>query len=653
MTWTPPTLIVKAALASGPVDDINDISSGAWTDLSSRVCGVARCKRGRNDVRAQFGAGTCTITLDNSDRMLDPLNPSGLVYHLDGEGLPLCPVTVDWSWDGNTYRAFTGYLGPQAWPATTAPHGTKATVELQVTDKAGWSPGLPADAWGVMLAALQPDWWLRMDGGFPVVADDSVIPNRTPAGGGAFMVSPSGISRYEDGLQSWEGQAPSLRIVSDNVVVSNANDIMPDGNELNMTIMFLWNATAAVPTGETARVAAMFYPGGTSTKRWQVYLDDDGEAHAATYDAGGTLIATDIIDRTGSAVSRFDDQNTHLVIIRFTSGNNMDVWFGGLSLDSGTLTAAAAVYESDLIIGGAGMDMQYDELVILRRALTDTVIDGILLAGDASQAKPWHGDDWNDRLSHWFEAAGLTPDIDDTEQWHMPSPDPDDGMFGLDANSGLPATLAQAIQLVAEWSGGSAWVTKDGYWRVRSLDALTDVAYAAEYATTSAVFTDEDGTLGAGEYRHAGIEPRGSDIDQIVNSVAASFSVRANPPSDVSERRFTITPRNEDSIARYGIRADSFTSKWWGWAMNAHVADTIVESWGTPQPGIETIHLDALADDDVTQWIIETCELELAVDAVYTPFGATARTFTGLNIQSIEWTLTTENLTCDLTVARS
>jgi hypothetical protein len=648
MTWTPPSVVVKVALEKGPFDTV---SGGDWTDLSDRVRGQVSCKRGRSDVRSQFGPGTITVTLDNSDRMLDPQNPSGLVYAAGMEGLPLCPVTVDWVWDGDTYRMFTGLLGPECWLTTTAPHGENATVVLQAMDQAAYSPGLPGDPWAAMLAAFRPEWWLRMDGGFPVVADGSVIPNRASLGNGAYMESPSGISRYIDTFNSVTPAPPALQLVTDNIVVSNAADIMPDGNETDVTVILWWQAVSAVPTGDTVRVAAMLDPTGT-TLRWQVTVDDDGEATVSTYDSGGTLIDSAMIDRTGSVISRFDDTSAHLLIVRFTSGNNLDVWFGGCSPTGGTVTAAATVYESALTLGPSPMDTRYDEVMMVRHALTDDEVDGILLAG-GGVAGVWHGDDWIDRLTHWHLAVGKAAGVTEIAEWHMPSTDPDDGLFGLSSNFGLQTSLGQAVQAVAAWAGGAAWVTKDGYWRARSLDALTDVTYAANYATTSAVFTDEDATLGTGEYRHAGVTPTGVDTDSIINQVSAEFAVRADPPTDISPSRFLITPRDEASIARFGIRTETVSSEWWNWATVATIADTLVERFAWPTAGPSEIHLDALADDDLTLWLAETCELELAVDVIYTPFGESPITAEGLNIQSIEWQIDNVSLTCDLTVARS
>ena len=101
-----------------------------------------------------------------------------------------------------------------------------------------------------------------MDGGFPVLADGSLIPNRSGSGGSAIMVSPSGISRYVDPIASVTALA-ALQLVTDNIVVSNAADIMPDGNETDVTIVLWWQAVSAVPTGDTVRVAAMLAAEGS------------------------------------------------------------------------------------------------------------------------------------------------------------------------------------------------------------------------------------------------------------------------------------------------------------------------------------------------------------------------------------------------------
>lgn len=79
----------------------------------------------------------------------------------------------------------------------------------------------------------------------------------------------------------------------------------------------------------------------------------------------------------------------------------------------------------------------------------------------------------------------------------------------------------------------------------------------------------------------------------------------------------------------------------------------MLERYAQPYAGVRTIHLDATGDDDLTAWLAETCELELAVAVTWTPFGADPVTIDVLNIQQIDLQITNETLTCDLTVARS
>lgn len=649
MSWSPPLLIVKVALALGPSDTPTEPD---WTDLSDRVRGDARGRRGRSDARAAFSPGTVEVDLDNSDRMLDPLNPDGLVYAADGLGLPLCPVLIAWRWNGTDHTVFSGFLTGECWQTTTAPHGETSRVKLQAVDEIGCSTGLPVGYWEVFTQATAPDWWLKMDGGFPVLADGSEIPNRSGSGGSAVVYSPSGISRY---VQSETGSqvspTPSARIVADNTVTSPASLVMPDGDAMNLTTWVFFQAKSAVATGDTARIVSMTDPGG-STLRWEVWISDDGEAHAASYDAAGTLIAADVIDRTATGVSRWDDGTPRLVIVRFTSGNNMDVWVGGATLTGGTLTAAAAVYESDLVLGPSTVDAVYDDLVLWRRDLTDELIAGTVLAA-ASIVYPWHGDVWADRLGHWFDAAGKTVDVDVTDEWHMPVPDGDDGLFGIgQLTPSVPATLFQALDDTTGFAGGCTWVTREGRFRCRSVQALTDPFYAPHYSDTSAVFTDAD-SLGDGEYRHAGVVPSGTDIDTVINRVEVLFYRRQNPPSNVQPAAFVIRPGDDESIARYRLREEPFQTEWWGWIANSDVADAMLARYAHPAPGIHTVSLDALGDDDLTTWLAETCELELAVDVAYTPFGKDQIVAEGLNIQQITWTLGPDRLTADLTVARS
>ena len=665
---TAPRLIVQVALSMGPKDTPGELD---WTDLSGRVKAYSD-SRGRDDVLQAFQPGTATITLDNSDRMLDPSNPDGLLFDgADPIGLPLCPVKVTILWDNVEYPKFAGFLGPEAWPGGTAPHGPSGDVTLNAVDSLGHSPGLPADMWGLAVASLQPAWWSRMDDfEFPVLdpaGPANEIPNSIGDGHGTLEgttgvysepftsgTSPSGYGVNDPGL---------LLLGGDHLVRFPASEIMPDGDQDKLTLFKWWSCRAPLGSGEIAEVARFVDPADDSM-RLRVYIDgDDGHAYATTYDAAETIVDSDEIDPTSFGFSRFDTGDEHMLTVRWDAGsdNNCKVWFGGISV---TLTIPGDLYESDLLLGPAPVDTLVDEVAIWREALNITTqIEPVFMAGGFGML--WGSDQWIDRLSHFIDATGRLTDADDTNAMHF-SVETVDGLWGLihpsrpsiDGSDGnysvtLPDTLADAYQVTVESAGGVRWADKENNIRARSIGALTDASFAAHYADP-VTFTDDPGTLGADEYRHAGVEVTGLRIDRVINFASIDYMYcPGGPPAIATARPMNCFRRDEASIERYGIRADAQKSEWCDWLLNQFLVDQKVARFAQPHQEIENIHLDPLNDDDLAAWLITECELEKACDVVYTPSGADPVTLTDLNIQHIVFTWNPERWSVDLKAAKS
>lgn len=648
--WNGPTPVLKAALSKGPFDTV---SGGDWTDLSDRVLAV-RLTRGRTDVLQPFTAGTLEVELDNSDRALDPSNSSGLVYASSGDGLPLCPVTLDIDWNGSETRRFTGFLGPECWPtADTSPYGPVATVTLIATDALGFSPELPAEAWHCMLLATTPDVWLPMDASFPVLVDGSVIPNRAGSGGDAVLVeSDSSLSRMSDELGTF---APGLKFSENHKLKIPASVAMPDGDESYLTFCGWWRLDTAHGVGESSTVVALTSPGG-STKRFDLVINEDGEAVATWYDSGGSSLDSVTITKPGPG--RWDDNDSVFWIVRYTSGNNCEVWVEGYS--DTTSSAASVVYESDFYLGPSDLDPVVDEfaLWIGEDRPTDDEIAGFNLAA-GGPVKPWHGDNFlgdgsatGSRVDHWYTAAGKTVTVDDTNEWHLPTDDGVSGMWGLGTFGNIPANLAEALRETVG-PNGAVWVTKEGHYRLRTVDSLTDATWASDYATSCADFTDEDATLTAPDYHHAGVRLSALSLDRVVNRVEGSFLhlIDLGPPLDVAN--MSIAPQDDASIARYGRRIATHQFQWYGWIRVASWCDEMLDRYADPTVQVEAVELDLMGDTPLTTWWVETCELEKAVTVTYTPFGDSPVTLTGLNIQyeRLEWTPTSMRVT--LGVAKS
>jgi len=625
---TLPGAILKVALTKGPFDSV---SSGDFTDLSDRLLEVST-DRGRDNVLDDFRAGRLRALLDNSDGMLDPQNPSGLVYVGDESGFPLCPVTLDLVWSGTEYRRFTGFLGAECWKWSPNPYGPASAVELVALDQMGFPSELPSNIWHMAMRQLgigseKPYWHLQMDTGLPVVGDGNPVKNRSGSGGVATFSSPlTLLGRATD--QQFGIASPALQMPEDSYLTSPAADVMPDGDELNLTFMTWWKHGDGTGLAASATVAKMVAPGG-GTVRWSIEVDTSGVAQIETFDAGGSSVDTASITNPLSS-GRWDNQQWHLVVARFTSGNTLKVWFGGYSA---TLTATSTVYESDLVVGPSGATNTYmDEVFVVRRSVSDDEIAGLFIA--ATYNLMWIGYSHADALGAMLEASGRVVTVDDTNQWHVPAPDPDLCFSGITSQASIPSSYPEAAALVAG-PFGARWVNRDGFLRVRTVMALSDATYAANYATVAATFTDEDATLSAGEYRHAGVEVSGYRLDRIINRAIVLFYYFTSAGDFTTTKNGAAVSEDDASITRYGLREFSSprSVNWYGWTIAASAADEIRDRYSTPTVELESIDLDATTDPALAQWLCETCELELAVDVIYTPYDQSPRTVSGVNIQ--------------------
>ena len=292
MTWSPPVPTLSIAL------DPSDPTT--FTDLSSRIRGETplMLKRGRDNPLDVFSPGQITVELDNRDRMLDPMNPTGLVYAEGGFGVPGCPVTLDLTFDGTTKRRFTGRLAGECWAGAGTPLYAGSprgqTVTLVAEDRLANSPDLLSIPWHLLLVAMFPDWWLPMDCAFPVLADGSAVPNRAPSGGSATLEILSGVIGAHVTGDGYSPTTPNLAMSSENRLVSAAADIMPTGDCLNLTIAMFWKTDLNHSAGQQTTVMRLEDPGGgvSGTPRMEIIVDDAGEAQVTTYNAGGTLVAT-------------------------------------------------------------------------------------------------------------------------------------------------------------------------------------------------------------------------------------------------------------------------------------------------------------------------------------------------------------------------
>lgn len=652
MTWLAPAPTLKVALSHGRFTA--EPGPGDWTDLTDRIVDEAPwivdlCSR--DTPRDAFRPGALAIVLDNTDRMLDPSNPDGWVYAPDGKGLPGCPVEFDLTFDGSTERRATMFLASPAWAGGGSRGSAERTVTLVCRDRLDWSGDLPDSPWACATMALHPDWWLPMDPPNAVLGDGSLVPDRSGATSSAADLTVVGMSlaRPDSEPGAW---TPWLKVPPQAYLTSAAADVMPDGDEIDLTGWCWWDCDATQTTGQSTRVLALVEPGGGDT-RMEIVVDDDGEAQVTTYDAAGSVVDTGTVPRT--FVSRWDaGSGPHFVWFRFTSGNNLRVSFGGDTID---LAATSVVYESDFIQGpSTDAICWWDEVTLFRRSLTDYELAGMVLPTGGFVGQ-WFGHTYTDRLAAWLEAAGITVTADWTNRMHVPVDDPEvSGFIGI-GSPGIPANVADAWrQTVGD--GGAVKSDREGFLVARDATALTSGDYDTQYVTPRQAFSDA-ATLPGGALRLGGARRSAVDEDSVINRVESQFwyVVDAGPPMDL--QRMAFRPDSTDvldgrtSFQQFGRRTHSESIDRYGWEQAGSRAQTLLERHAFPVVGFDVLTFDATGDDDLAAWLM-TAEAEMPIDVSYEPdIGADRVTVEGLNIQGLRISGTTHTLRAVMKAFRS
>lgn len=113
-----PTLTVEIAFTTDPW------STPTWTDVSTYAESVS-VRRGKARVLDNQQAGTCSVTLDNSDGRFDPSNASGPYYP---NVLPMRRIRIRATYSATVYGLFSGFI--ESWPQ---PYGGIALAHTSIS----------------------------------------------------------------------------------------------------------------------------------------------------------------------------------------------------------------------------------------------------------------------------------------------------------------------------------------------------------------------------------------------------------------------------------------------------------------------------------------------------------------------------------------
>lgn len=692
MTYSAPVLKVEVALEATPLDDFEAIAT--WTDLSARVLDFSM-KRGRSDQLATFQTGTATIVLDNSDRELDPQNADGLVYVGDAKGLPFCPVRLTLTYKGSSYPLMArAYLGSEGWPGQRSPHGTAATVTLNVVDATGlfaWL-GMPSSYWRAIVGQIVPDWWLPGEVVAPTdTAGGFHVNNRSGSGGWAtteaaigntvadplvvgvplsqYDAPPSsttgtfngyGYTRYELPASSWQ-QKPLVSLVSAEA------DVFPTGDVADLTFSFMWTSprydSGSLAGGSEVDLARIE---GTDV-HLRLFLDglDSNSINLQILDGSGVELTTitsppPTVHGPASYGDNWDDGNPHGIVVRVVGGTSVDLF-----VDDKRVTELVDVptdaFAGDLVLGEVpvgGFVAIFDELLVVRRALTDT--ECVRLATAPSAGATWgRGEELADRLELFYDAGGWSVLTDEADEWHPPpasitSPDAPTLIGVAERGASWPKTLGEAVARVAAGIGGDFYALRNGKVRVRSVLATEDAGLAAEYATALAHLTDEVSPAGSPPpVRRGPVSFTGTRFDRTVTVsevtyLAWSLAVSGN------QQAYVDTKWIEATADPYMPRTRTATLDTESSLVAQALALAYLDRYGTPgiEVGALSLYPTREESEALMDFVVTDLELERLVDLTDTPPVGDPIT-ASLNVQGEAWKWSGTDLVVTLNLART
>lgn len=612
MTWTAPRLIVEATTSD---DYTVDPDACTWLDLSDRMLGFAMT-RGKQDRTSEYEPGTATITLDNSDRKLDPSWSSSLVYGCETR---LQQVRVRATYGGTTYDVFTGYIGPESWPADPFGAGQVSTVTLNCFDRLGLFQNVPlaSSPYNAAIRYLGPaDYW-RCDADLSVLPAFTTLTNSAASPDAiAYIVDNGGgeLAYIVDSLTPNDDNSAILTKAGARIV-SDSSNLYPSGAIADYTWAFIFQASTNGSAQNLIRINSN--SSGTGNDRWQVYVDTTGDVILRVRDNAGTSLETKTVAANPASGSggRWDDGTAHVCIVRVRTGTpEVKVWVDGQTATSTHASIPNPYSTGYLFVGSTVADQTFDEIAYWRSAVSATDIATIYRAF-LSTGMPLVGDSFTERIAHLYTIAGWPAVTADTDQIHKDALDPT--LWGLGSVRSMETSLAGEIQATADGYKGATYATKAGRLRARTTLALGAGSYAADYATVQANLTDEASPAGSPTpVRRGPVSFTGYRQDRIVNRV--EVSVGYDDGSNIPARILRFGIQSNTSVQAWGTRSESFTTTIQDDAYAWQLGDSTIDAFEFPVREIGDVSVNVWNDDNGTGFALGL-ELEQVVTVTDTP----------------------------------
>jgi hypothetical protein len=613
----PVTLTVKVGLNATwhDVDTTMTTAAGGWTDISNRVLSFTM-DRGRQDRTAAFEPGHISLILDGSDRMLDPLYGSSYVWNGAGyqQGGPLAPITVDATYQGSTYRVFSGFLSGELW-RNRRTVGSMIEVDVSAVDRMGLFAqlDLPGSPFEAAVRLMAPDWWIRGIGGDLIAGNGSPLIDSSANGYYSVMTSPYGGQVITQRASMVAGDSDGAMSMTSTVqVTTGASGAV--AATASLTAFCMWQGN---PYGADQNI--LLQQDG-SIVRWKVVCQTGtGTITVAIYNSAGTATTFFNAPPNPSSGGRWDDGQPHSVIFQFIGGSSALIAVDGQTASPTTGTPPATTAGS-FIFGTSGQAASYDEVTFWRRVLSAQ--ERAVLVGSANGSAYGYGlDSISDRIARWWQLAGVPADTSEAFYAHkIPS-----GTDTLLPMFMVPSNLADAYRRVAGSFGGVAFGTRDGRVRVRTLTTLTSGSFASDYATPTARISDAVSTTGTPPVvRRAPIQWSGVRAERIIDVSTANWN------------GLTFSTRNTSSVSRFGAREHRWDCDANSALTAMDIAGREIQRYQFPQIEMDPVQLDPTVDAAATLFLLYGCELEKAVTVVDTPMVGPV-TSKLMNIQGEHW----------------
>lgn len=461
------TLTVEVAFGNGPLD-----ASPSWTDITSRVRQMDT-NSGRQSDLDQYRAGTCTLTLDNRDRNLDPTYTAGPFF---GNLKPMRPLRIRATHNAITYDVWYGFI--DGWPQDYEPP-RDAWVTVEATDAFELLARTPM-ATSAFAAIVQRDdpalFWQFGELGRVAIdtSGNNHHGNYYKSTGTADVVQSDALVPGV-GSRSITLQAPATdESVFARAITADATIISGTANTLEAWVQWFGTGTAGqiilggTISGVTGGIRLQFGVSGPGII--DLFINNS---------AGADWIFTNVLIALGAP--------HHVVVTR--NGQDASFYVDGQFKQTVTnAPGAAIVFDPGLFAGGAlfsgGTDLLVDDLAVYNSALTGAQVSEHFEQGFLARYNERSGA----RVGHVLDTIGWPTalrDISSGDTWLDP----------FDPVSAATLTEIQAIETAEQGrlriDGAGKVMYRDRSWILANSTAATsqatfgDTAGELPYAVTS------------------------------------------------------------------------------------------------------------------------------------------------------------------------